>query len=71
MFCYSCCSAVKSYGSVWGGAGLGGVGRDSSGLHADPVHPIDVLLGLNPANCQAKVMSDGCEAAETPNTRNM
>ena len=31
---------------------------DSAGVHADPVHPIDVLLGLNLANGQGKVCLD-------------
>ena len=29
---------------------------DSSGIHANPVYPIDVLYGLNPVNGYAKVM---------------
>ena len=37
---------------------------DFSGAHADPVHLIDVLLGLNPENGQAKVMSGRCGASE-------
>ena len=49
MFFISCSSAVRRFGNVWG------VG-DSSRAHADPEHPIDVLLGLDPANGLAKVM---------------
>ena len=41
---------------------------DSSSENANPVHPIDVLLGLNPANGQAKVISCRCDDEETPNT---
>ena len=37
-----------------------------SGLHADPLHPIDGPLGLNPANRQPKAMSGRCDAAEMP-----
>ena len=44
---------------------------DSSGKHADEVHPIDFLLGLNLVNTQTKVMSARCGAAETPNTYNL
>ena len=32
----------------------------SSGAHADPVHPVYVFLGLNPANGQAVVMCGRC-----------
>ena len=39
---------------------------DASGVHADPVYPIDFLSGFNPANRQAKVMSEFSGAAETP-----
>ena len=39
--------------------------------HTDAVHPIDVPLGLNPANRQAKVMSGRYGVAETPTTCNM
>ena len=39
---------------------------DSPGAHAGPVPPIDVLLDLNPAKGQAKVMSGRCGAAGTP-----
>ena len=35
------------------------------------VHPIDILLGMNPANRQVKVMSERCGTAETPNTCNI
>ena len=38
---------------------------DSSNARADAVHPIDVLLGFNPSNGQATVMSGRCSAAET------
>ena len=41
-----------------------------SSIHAGPVCPIDVLLGFNPVNWQANVMSGRCGAAETPNTCN-
>ena len=44
---------------------------DFSRTHADPVHPIDVLLDLNLANGQVKVMSGRCGTAETPNLCNM
>ena len=45
---------------------------DSSSAYADEVHPIDHLLGLNPTNLQAKVMTRCFGAAETPtNTCNM
>ena len=44
---------------------------DSSGDDADPLNPIAVLLGLNPAIGQAEVMSGRCGAAETPSTCNM
>ena len=37
----------------------------TSDVHADLVCPIDVLLDLNPANGQAKVMYGRCGAAET------
>ena len=33
---------------------------DSSNTHADQVHPIDILLGLNLVSRQAKVMSGPC-----------
>ena len=36
------------------------------GVHADPLYSIDVLLGLNPANGKAKVMSARCGVAEIP-----
>jgi hypothetical protein len=39
---------------------------DVSGAHADPMHPIDALLGLDPGNWRAKVMLGRCGAAETP-----
>ena len=45
--------------------------EDSSGVHADQVHLLDVLLGFNPANGQPKVMSRRCGDAETPNTCTM
>ena len=52
-------------------AEVSGVGH-SSVVHADPVHPIDVLLGFNPANGQAKVMSGRCGTVESlANTCNM
>ena len=38
---------------------------NSSGTYVDPVHPMDVLLDLNPVNKQVKVMS-GCCGANTP-----
>ena len=41
---------------------------ESSGVPADPVYPIDVLLGLYPANEQIKVMSGRCGAAEIRKT---
>ena len=41
---------------------------DSSGVHADSVYPLDVLLGLNPANGQARLTSGRRSAAETPIT---
>ena len=37
---------------------------DFAGAHA--VHLTDVLLGLNPVDRQAKVMSGHCGAAQTP-----
>ena len=43
---------------------------DSSVVHTDSVHPIDVLLGFNSAIGQAKVMSERCGAAKTPNMCN-
>ena len=46
-------------------AQVSGVGH-SSVVHVDPVHPIDGLLGFNPANGQAKVMSGRCGTVETP-----
>ena len=64
MFFHLCCGAVRSYGSVWGGG-------DSSGVHADPFNPIYVLLGFNPANGQAKVMSGCCGTTENFNTCNV
>ena len=36
---------------------------DSSGVHVDPVHSIDILLGLN----GAKVISGHCGGVGTPN----
>ena len=45
------------------GSGVG----DSFNLHANPVHPINVLLGFKLANGQAKVMSGRCGAVKTPN----
>ena len=36
---------------------------DSSGVRDDPVYPMDVLLGLNPANGQLKI-SGRCGAPE-------
>ena len=59
IFCHSCSRAIRSWGSVWGGGFLR--------CTADPVYPIDALLGFNPANGQAKVMSGRCDAAKTPN----
>ena len=59
MFCHSCCSVMRSYGSVWGDK-----------FHTNPVYSTDILLGLNPANMQAKVMSRG-DAAKTANMCNM
>ena len=44
---------------------------NSLGVHTDPVLPINILLGFNQANRQAKVMSACWGAAETPNTCNM
>ena len=38
---------------------------NSSNTRANAVHPIDVLLGFNPSNGQATVMSGRCSAAET------
>ena len=38
---------------------------DSFDAHADPVHPVDVKLGLYPANGQVKVVSGRYGAAET------
>ena len=39
---------------------------DSSGVYDDPVLPIDVPLGFNPANVQVNVNSGRCGAAQTP-----
>ena len=39
---------------------------DSSDPHADPVHSIDVLLGLTPVSGQTKVIFGHGGAAETP-----
>ena len=44
---------------------------DSSGAHTDSVHSIDVLLGFNLANRQARIMSGHCGAAELPNMFSM
>ena len=65
-----CMEAIKHCTSHCKSVGGGGV-VDSNGAHTDPVHPIDVLLGLNLANGQAKVMSGHFGATETPNTCNM
>ena len=43
----------------------------SSGIHADPLHPMDVLLCFNQANGQAKVISGRCGVAGTPNVQNV
>ena len=40
--------------------------KDSSTVHADPVHLIYVLLGLNLANGQPKVMFGCFGTVETP-----
>ena len=48
-----------------GGGGGWGVGFLRH-IYLDLVYPIDVLLGLNPANRQVKVMSGRCGTAETP-----
>ena len=53
------------YSSKYKTAEVSGV-LDSPGAHAGPVPPIDVLLDLNPAKGQAKVMSGRCGAAGTP-----
>ena len=48
---------------------MSGVG-DSSGVHSDPVHPIEVLLGLYPANAQVTLMSGRYGTSETSNACN-
>ena len=39
---------------------------DSSGVCDDPVLPIDVPLGFNPANVQVNIMCGRCGAEQTP-----
>ena len=56
------CSASRA-AVPWEVAEESGLG-DSSGLDADPVHLIEVVLSLISTNGQAKVMSGRCGAAE-------
>ena len=37
---------------------------DWSGVHDDPAHSLDILLGCTPANGQAKVRPGRCDASE-------
>ena len=55
----------------WSTASRGCSTGFTSGAHAGPLHPVDVLLILHPANGQVKVISGRVGAAETPNTCNM
>ena len=40
---------------------------DSSSAHTDPLHPIDVRMGLNVVNRHVKVVSGRFGAVETSN----
>ena len=54
------CSAARRCRGVWGRR-----------IPLEYTHPTDALLGYNPVNGQAKVMSGLCGTPETPNTCKM
>ena len=58
---HSCCSAVRSCVTLWGWV-------DPPGVHTDPVYLTDVLLKLNPAIGQTKVIYLDVVALQKPLT---